>query len=173
MRVDITDPLTPGYEAYLDGKKLDDCVLADEETGIARIYERHWRTGELIDDESDPTGSRTLELRGKVEVRPVLTVPGPGDMDVPPEEAESSAGADTQDYYNLVGSYPYTFTMPLERTANRRYFTESVLRPTWEHQRVQEILGWLRIELPPIKMLPVRIRITYSETKVLDADGDF
>jgi hypothetical protein len=70
MKVDIRDVGSAlDYEAYLDGKFVDLCQAADEEAGTVLVAEQHWSTGELIEDRDSPYGYRTLELKGKVEIR--------------------------------------------------------------------------------------------------------
>jgi hypothetical protein len=68
----VTNPTN--YVIKFNGSVVEDVAVADVQNGIIKLYERDWsrRTddepnGPRILDPNDPTGFRTLELRGVVE----------------------------------------------------------------------------------------------------------
>ncbi len=65
----------PGYapdamyaEAYLDGIRLQDCITADEECGLALVYAKD-PNGKVLSDPVDPDRPLTTVVYGKVEIR--------------------------------------------------------------------------------------------------------
>lgn len=64
------DPEGYKYEAYLNGKKIDHCFTADEELGIAYLYDID-KEGNAQRDWSDSIGGslKEKEVYGKVEIK--------------------------------------------------------------------------------------------------------
>lgn len=78
MRVDAQQGDGRGYEVFLDGVRLDHCVMADDELGCVEVYEmepKQRRDGSEmmvpIIDESLPRNFRTRMAWGKVEIQPM------------------------------------------------------------------------------------------------------
>lgn len=55
-------------EITFNGSPIADVISYDEKTGEVHYYERHWSTGDLIPDGTDPTGNRTAKSKGTVKV---------------------------------------------------------------------------------------------------------
>ncbi|MFB3883478.1 MAG: hypothetical protein ACE149_19605 [Armatimonadota bacterium] len=71
MRLDArVDREALDYDAFLDGERLEDCVVADEEEGLALCYVTE---GDQIVMDWDAPGEPAPSLserRGRVELRP-------------------------------------------------------------------------------------------------------
>lgn len=65
----LGDAASGRYTAFLDGKKLERCVTADEEKGMALVYSAD-SNGRII---TDATGTPAKEWRfGKVEIKDAI-----------------------------------------------------------------------------------------------------
>ena len=55
--------------AFLDGKRLRDCVTADSKTGWATVYERDAEDNLVLDSKRNAV--KLKRLRGRIEIRRV------------------------------------------------------------------------------------------------------
>ena len=67
MRLSANDSSAPFFDVYLDGLRLSECLLADEESGEAVCHVRTVEGGVAYSMGGE---SFTVTRRGKVEIRP-------------------------------------------------------------------------------------------------------
>lgn len=73
MKIAVGDQYSHYYDVYLDGERLNNCVFADEEEGIAKVNQHYYKPEGIVVPASS-TVMNTLELHGKVELKWI----GPG-----------------------------------------------------------------------------------------------
>jgi hypothetical protein len=55
-------------EITFNDRPISDVISYDETTGEVHYYERHWSSGDLVADGTDPTGYRTQREKGNIKV---------------------------------------------------------------------------------------------------------
>jgi hypothetical protein len=76
-------------EITFNDRPISDVISYDETTGEIHYYERHWSSGDLVADGTDPTGYRTQREKGNIKV---VNKYVPPKKETPPADATEGFG---------------------------------------------------------------------------------